>query len=67
MPIDDDRAKNDRGQLCKTSIPGSNPGGASNFFLTKTRVLTRSRAAVSVKSGLIQGKARTCYDGALLS
>jgi hypothetical protein len=23
-------------RACKTSIPGSNPGGASKFFLTKT-------------------------------
>jgi hypothetical protein len=26
--------ENDRGWLCKTSIPGSNPGGASNLFFT---------------------------------
>ena len=26
-----DRVKNDRGWPCKTSIPGSNPGGASNL------------------------------------
>jgi hypothetical protein len=24
-------ARKNRGWLCKTSIPGSNPGGASNF------------------------------------